>query len=73
MDRRLTAGLGGEGVALEPAKLFRRELDNGQLVAPFRIEADVGSYWLTHLKSRNRTPAMIGLRTWLQISMEELR
>ena len=59
------AALRGEGVALAPASLFRREIDAGALVQPFPIEADVGRYWLTRLKSREPTRAMALFRAWL--------
>jgi LysR family transcriptional regulator of beta-lactamase len=59
------AAIRGEGVALAPYGLFRRELDAGQLVRPFPIEADVGSYWLTWLKSRTPSAAMRAFRDWL--------
>jgi len=59
------AAIRGEGVALAPYDLFRRELDGGQLVRPFPIDADVGAYWLTWLKSRTPSPAMTAFRTWL--------
>ncbi|WP_158912553.1 LysR family transcriptional regulator [Caulobacter sp. S45] len=59
------AAIRGEGVALAPHGLFRRELESGQLVRPFRIEVDVGGYWLTRLKSREPTAAMAAFRSWL--------
>jgi LysR family transcriptional regulator, regulator of gene expression of beta-lactamase len=59
------AAIRGEGVALAPHSLFRHELEGGQLVRPFRIDADVGAYWLTWLKSRTPSPAMQAFRSWL--------
>ncbi len=59
------AAIRGEGVALAPYGLFRRELEAGQLVRPFPIEADVGRYWLTWLKSRAPSAAMQAFRKWL--------
>jgi LysR family transcriptional regulator of beta-lactamase len=59
------AALGGEGVALVPVAMFRRELECGLLVKPFDIEADLGSYWLTRLMSRSPFPAMTLFRDWL--------
>ena len=32
---------------------------------PFPIDADVGGYWLTWLKSRTPSPAMQAFRNWL--------
>ena len=59
------AAMRGEGVALAPYGLFRREIDSGQIVRPFAIEIDVDGYWLTRLKSRVPTPAMRVFRAWL--------
>jgi LysR family transcriptional regulator of beta-lactamase len=59
------AAIRGVGVALAPHALFRRELDSGQLVRPFAIEADTDGYWLTWLKSRSPSPAMQAFRDWL--------
>src|SRR6185503_2949597 len=59
------AAIRKEGVALVPYGLFRREIDAGQLVRPFAIEADVGGYWLTWLKSRTPSAAMQAFRGWL--------
>jgi LysR family transcriptional regulator, regulator of gene expression of beta-lactamase len=55
----------GEGVALAPHGLFRREIDSGQILRPFPIEAEVDSYWLTRLKSRPQSNAMRLFRRWL--------
>jgi DNA-binding transcriptional LysR family regulator len=38
------AALRGEGAAPAPAGLFRRQIESGQLVRPFAIEADMGGY-----------------------------
>jgi len=55
----------GEGVALAPAAMFRRELHLGTLVQPFPLEADAGAYWLTRLISKPPTRAMEAFQTWL--------
>ncbi len=60
------AAVRGEGVALAPPAMFRRELDAGQIVQPFAIEVEVGAYWLTRLKSKVSTPGMAAFRTWLK-------
>ncbi|MGC1305550.1 MAG: LysR family transcriptional regulator [Caulobacteraceae bacterium] len=65
------AAIRGEGVALAPPGLFRRELESGQLVRPFAVEADLGGYWLTRLKSRDPTAAMTAFRVWLMGLWEE--
>ncbi len=55
----------GTGVALLPLAMFTRDLQQGRLVQPFGIETAAGSYWLTTLKSKLPTPAMLVFRTWL--------
>ena len=59
------AALRGDGVALVPVAMFRRELERGDLVQPFPIEADLGSYWLTRLMSRSESGGMVTFRNWL--------
>ncbi|HEV2570052.1 LysR family transcriptional regulator [Sphingomonas sp.] len=59
------AALEGLGVALAPPSMFMRELEAGRLARPFAVEADIGGYWLTHLKSRALTPEMEAFRRWL--------
>jgi LysR family transcriptional regulator of beta-lactamase len=60
------AALQGAGVALAPPNMFGRELHTGQLVQPFPTVADVGSYWLTSLKSKPLSPAMAAFEDWCQ-------
>lgn len=59
------AAIEGLGVALVPHGLFAAELDGGRLVRPFAIEADIGAYWLTRLKSKPLSPEMEAFRAWL--------
>jgi LysR family transcriptional regulator, regulator of gene expression of beta-lactamase len=59
------AAVQGAGVALVPVAMFAREIAEGRVVQPFAITASVGSYWLTHLKSRAETPSMNAFRTWI--------
>ena len=59
------AAVQGAGVALVPVAMFAREIADGRVVQPFAITASVGSYWLTHLKSRAETPSMNAFRTWI--------
>jgi len=59
------AAIRGEGVALAPYGMFRREIAAGQLARPFPIEAKVGGYWLTWVKARPRTSAMQAFHKWL--------
>jgi LysR family transcriptional regulator, regulator of gene expression of beta-lactamase len=58
------AALQGDGVALAPPVMFGRELHARQLVQPFPASVDVGSYWLTSLKSRTPSPAMMAFKDW---------
>jgi LysR family transcriptional regulator of beta-lactamase len=59
------AAILGQGIALAPPSMFRRELNLGLLVQPFPLEVDVGSYWLTRLITKPLTPAMEGFQTWI--------
>ncbi len=66
------AAMLGQGVALAPPCMFVRELQQGQLVQPFSLEVDAGSYWLTRLMSKEPTAAMRAFETWLlqQVAMD---
>lgn len=55
----------GQGVALAPPSLFRRELEAGWLFQPFEIAVDVGAYWLTRPFSRPASPALSAFTAWL--------
>jgi LysR family transcriptional regulator, regulator of gene expression of beta-lactamase len=55
----------GAGVALVPGAMFAREIAEKRIVQPFEITVSVGSYWLTHLKSRAATPSMSAFRAWI--------
>ncbi|MDV3456646.1 LysR family transcriptional regulator [Sphingomonas sp. HF-S4] len=59
------AALQGAGVALAPASMLGRAIDDGALVRPFGVEVATGRYWLTWLKSRAPSPAMVGFREWI--------
>lgn len=59
------AAVQGAGVALLPARMFRRELQQGRLIRPFDIEIAGGSYWLTRLNSKQPTSAMAVFSDWL--------
>ena len=62
----IEAALQGAGIALAPPAMFERELTHGTLVRPFAAEVDVGAYWLTWLKSRPETGAMLAFKTWVE-------
>lgn len=59
------AAIQGDGVALAPASMFAPDLEAGRLIRPFAAEVDAGAYWLTRLKSRPPTRAMLTFRDWL--------
>ena len=58
------AAVQGAGVALAPPSMFDRELYTRQLVQPFPVLAEAGSYWLTALKAKPPSPAMTAFRDW---------
>lgn len=55
----------GAGIALLPVRMFARELQQGRLMRPFAAEVSNGRYWLTRLKSRPVTRAMLAFNAWL--------
>ncbi|AQR72752.1 LysR family transcriptional regulator [Sphingomonas sp. LM7] len=59
------AAMQGVGVALAPPSMLGRAIDGGSLVRPFALEVSIGRYWLTWLKSRVPSPAMIAFREWI--------
>jgi LysR family transcriptional regulator of beta-lactamase len=59
------AAIQGAGVALVPALMFEREINTGRLVRPFDVEVQAGSYWLTCLKGKPMTPAMLLFSQWI--------
>ncbi|WP_188235779.1 LysR family transcriptional regulator [Sphingopyxis sp. LK2115] len=59
------AAAAGQGVALAPPSMFTRELAAELLVQPFSLTVDTGRYWLTRLKSRAESEAMLRFRAWL--------
>jgi LysR family transcriptional regulator, regulator of gene expression of beta-lactamase len=59
------AAMQGAGIALAPALMFEREINTGRLVRPFDVEIHAGSYWLTSLKGKPMTPAMVLFSQWV--------
>lgn len=59
------AAMLGVGVALAPASMFQREIEEGRLARPLRHEVATGGYWLIALKSRPGGTAMSSFRHWL--------
>jgi LysR family transcriptional regulator of beta-lactamase len=60
------AAMQGAGIALAPARMFARELQNGTLVRCFETEVRTGSYWLSRLRSREPSPAMQLFQQWIE-------
>jgi len=63
----MDAALQGIGVALAPALMFTRQLENDLIRQPFDVGINTGSYWLTRLQSRAETSAMLAFKEWLQV------
>lgn len=61
----IEAAIHTEAVALAPVAMFDTELTAGRLVQPFALELPLGSYWLTRLKSRTPTAAMLAFEEWI--------
>jgi LysR family transcriptional regulator of beta-lactamase len=61
----MEAALQGRGVALAPASMFGRELREGRVARPFAEEVITGAYWLTRLKSKERSGAMAAFENWI--------
>lgn len=61
----ISAATAGFGVALGPPAMFLRELAAEQLIQPFPIMIDAGSYWLTRLMSRPENEAMRCFAEWI--------
>jgi LysR family transcriptional regulator of beta-lactamase len=40
------------------------------LVQPFSLCVDAGRYWLTRLKSRPETAAMVAVKEWLRLGSD---
>jgi len=59
------AAMQGAGIALAPALMFEHEINTGRLVRPFDVEVHAGSYWLTCLKGKPMTPAMVLFSQWI--------
>jgi len=55
----------GAGVALVPLEMFSRDLESGRIVLPFKQTIELGTYWITWLKSRREAQAMKTFRNWL--------
>ncbi len=61
-----SAAMAGAGVALLNPLLWRRELADGRLVAPFDHTASYGgSFWLVCAEARRNVPKIKAFRDWL--------
>ncbi|HYG04895.1 MAG TPA: LysR family transcriptional regulator [Stenotrophomonas sp.] len=61
-----SAAAAGAGVALLPLRMFEQDLACERLVQPFALQADLGRYWLTRLRSRAESEPARRFRVWLQ-------
>ncbi len=61
----LEAAQSGIGIAIAPAGMFSHLLSTNRINRPFSSEISFGSYWLTHLQSREETGAMREFAQWL--------
>ena len=66
-----SAAARGFGVALLPAALFQDEIRQRRLARPFKIEVELGDYWITSLHSRRPSPAMLAFKGWLLETIAE--
>jgi LysR family transcriptional regulator of beta-lactamase len=64
------AAMLGMGVALAPAAMFHRHLVAGRVRQPFDVSISTGRYWLTWLKSKIPTTAMLSFRGWIETMMD---
>ncbi|MEW6645164.1 MAG: LysR family transcriptional regulator [Pseudomonadota bacterium] len=55
----------GAGVALLPPSMFADHLRQERLVRLFKTDIHTGDYWLTSLRSKRQTPAMLAFKDWL--------
>ncbi len=67
------AAAAGGGAALLPVPLFGGGRTVAGLLPLSNVTIDVGSYWLTRLRSRPETAAMAAFLAWLQATAREAR
>lgn len=67
----VASAMAGRGVALAPFAMFAQDLAAGRLVRPFADEIHLGSYWLTHLRTKVQTRAMRQFSDWLMARVME--
>lgn len=61
----------GEGVALLPVAMFRRQIETGRLVQPYAAAISAGSYYLTRPAAKPVSPAMASFAAWLRAECAE--
>ncbi len=62
----LSAAIEGAGIALTDSHLVERELEYGQLIAPFDVEVETpNSFYLVHKKGRQLTYSMKAFYEWV--------
>lgn len=60
------AALAGQGMSLLNARMWRREIEAGWLVAPFAVTATTGAgFWLVCPEGRRNVPKIRQFREWL--------
>ena len=60
----------GLGVGILPLNMFSNEIARGELIAPFDVSINAGSYYLTRLVHRPISEAMIAFRDWLMHAVQ---
>ncbi|MBD7954399.1 LysR family transcriptional regulator [Stenotrophomonas sp. Sa5BUN4] len=60
------AATSGAGIALLPLCMFEQELAEGRLQQPFAQTVELGSYWLTRLRSRSEREPARRFAAWLR-------
>lgn len=61
----------GAGVALLPVSMFRRQVDAGRLVQPYREMVSTGSYYLTRPMGKLAPSSMPAFEEWLRSEVQE--
>lgn len=62
----LSAAIEGAGIALTDSRLAERELEYGQLIAPFEVEVETAnSFYLVYKKDRQLSYAMKAFYDWI--------
>lgn len=61
-----SAAMAGAGAAILDPRMWRREIDEGRLIAPFELLAESGfSFWVVCTSARRNVPKIRAFRQWL--------